>query len=336
MTVPEIILSEIEAELQRAVTLPTGHPALLLGMVRYHMGWLDAAFEPVRSDSGKRIRPIVLLLATESVGGDWHKALPAAAAIELLHNFTLIHDDIEDRDTVRRGRPTLWSLWGIPQAINAGDALFAISYRALLALPERGVPHPIVVTAAQRYTETIIAITEGQCMDLAFEETLRVDEATYLQMVEGKTARLFGLAAELGALVAGAPEASALALRRYGEALGMTFQMLDDILGLWGDPQETGKPVGSDLQKRKKTLPILHGITHSAPLSDLLAQPELSAADRQVALEELERTGSRAHAETRATEYHRVALEALEQSGASGPAREALEELATRLLTRQR
>lgn len=336
MTVPETYLPEIEAELQRAVTLSPGHPALLRGMVGYHMGWLDTAFEPTQGNSGKRIRPTLLLLAAESVGGDWRKALPAAAAIELLHNFTLIHDDIEDRDTVRRGRPTLWSLWGIPQAINAGDVLLAISYRVLLALPGRGVPHETVVTAAQRYTEAIIAITEGQCMDLAFEETARVDESTYLQMVEGKTARLLGLAAELGGLVAGAPEPTALALRRYGEALGMTFQMLDDILGLWGDPQETGKPVGSDLQKRKKTLPILHGMAHSAVLCDLLAQPDLSAGDVQAALGELERTGSRTHAETRAAEYHRVALEALDQSGASGPARDALAEIAARLLTRHR
>jgi len=336
MTVPESYLPEIEAELEHTVTLQTGQPPLLLGMIRYHMGWVDAHFQPAPSDGGKRVRPTLLLLASESVGGDWRQALPAAAGVELLHNFTLIHDDIEDRDTLRRGRPTLWSIWGIPQAINAGDALFAISYRALLGLAERDVEPGIVVTAAQRYTEAVVAITEGQCMDLAFEELPRVDEGTYLRMVEGKTARLLGLAAELGGIIAGAPEAATRALRRYGEALGMTFQMLDDILGLWGNPQETGKPVGADLQKRKKTLPILHGMARSAALCEVLAQPELGTADLHAALDELERTGSRTHTETRAAEYHRVALEALAQSGASGAARDALAGLATRLLTRQR
>ena len=336
MTLPDAYLPAIEAELRRSVTLQTDSPPLLLGMIRYHLGWVDQEFRPAQSDSGKRIRPALLLLSAESAGGRWEQALPAAAAVELLHNFTLIHDDIEDRDTLRRGRPTLWTLWGIPQAINAGDALFAISYRALLALQGGGVPPERVLSALRRYTETIIGITEGQCMDLDFEDATSIDETTYLKMVEGKTARLIGLAAELGGIIAGAPAPVASSLRTFGEALGMAFQMLDDILGLWGDPRDTGKPVGSDLRKHKKTLPILHGMLHSPALRALLTEPELGPGDVRHAMEELAATGSRAHAEARAAEYHRQAREALDRAGVIGPAREALVGLAERLLARQR
>ncbi|MCU0521299.1 MAG: polyprenyl synthetase family protein [Anaerolineae bacterium] len=328
--------SAIEAELRRNVALQTDGPPLLLGMIRYHMGWVDQEFRPTQGATGKRIRPAVLLLAAESVGGCWERALPAAAAVELLHNFTLIHDDIEDRDTLRRGRPTLWSLWGIPQAINAGDALYAMSYRALLSLADHGVPHDRVVIALSRYTEAVVGITEGQCLDLAFEDMPLVDEASYLKMVAGKTARLTGLAAELGAVVVGSQASVTASLRVFGEALGMAFQMLDDILGLWGDPSDTGKPVGSDILKHKKTLPILHGLLHSAELRDLLARPELGPGDVQRAMDELAVTRSRAHTEARAAEYHRQALEALDAAVASGPAREVLVGFAEQLLARQR
>lgn len=332
----EAYLEAVEAELDRSVALRTGSPPLLLGMIRYHMGWVDQTFRPSHGDSGKRIRPLLLLLAAESVGGRWEQAVPAAVAVELLHNFTLIHDDIEDRDTLRRGRPTLWSLWGIPQAINAGDALFAIAYRALLGLSEREVRHDSVLIALSRYTEAVIGITEGQCMDLAFEDMPSVDEGTYLRMVEGKTARLIGLSAELGGIIAGAPEPVSTSLREFGEALGMAFQMLDDVLGLWGDPQETGKPVGSDLLNRKKTFPIIHGIRHNAELRDLLARPELEPEHVRRAMEALAGTESRAHTESRAAQHHRQAVEALDRAGSAGPAREALLALAERLLARQR
>lgn len=336
MTAPEVYLQAIEAELQARVAAQAGGPPLLLGMIRYHMGWIDQDFQPFEGESGKRIRPLLLLLAAESVGGRWEQALPAAASVELLHNFTLIHDDIEDRDTLRRGRPTLWSLWGIPQAINAGDALFAISCRTLLALPEQGVPHPQVVRALRHYSEAVIGITEGQCMDLAFEDTWSVDEETYLRMVQGKTARLLGLSAELGGLIAGAPDQALAALREFGEAMGMAFQMLDDVLGLWGDPSETGKPVGSDLQNRKKTYPIIHGMQHSAPLRALLASSDLGPNAVTRAMQELAATGSRAYTESAAARYHHQAVRALDRAGTAGPARDDLLALAERLLLRQR
>jgi geranylgeranyl diphosphate synthase, type I len=315
---------------------PVLTPSLLYGMLRYHLGWADETFEPVVTDAGKRVRPLILLLVTEAQGGDWRQATPAAAAIELLHNFTLIHDDIEDRDEVRRGRPTLWKLWGVAQALNAGDALFALSYRGLTKLRVRGVPAERVALALERFTEAIVAITEGQCWDLAFEAQSEVEEAVYLSMIHGKTATLLGLSAELGGHIAGASPTRTSALRSYGEALGMAFQMHDDILGLWGDPVRTGKPVGSDLLMGKKTLPILHGLRLNVALRGLLAQESLTDADIRSALLELERSGSRAYTEAQASLYHARAIEVLEQSGGTGEAQEALRALTENLLSRDR
>lgn len=322
--------------MQRLVTSRTQGPEPLYNMIRYHLGWVDADFNPVNLNAGKRLRPVLLLLSTEAHKGNWRQALPAAAAVELLHNFTLIHDDIEDGDKMRRGRPTLWAHWQIPQAINAGDALFALSYRGILALEERGVPHQRVNLALQRYTEAIIRITEGQYHDLSFENEDHVTEGRYLTMIAGKTAALLGLATELGAIIAEASEASTRAQRAFGEALGKAFQMYDDLLGLWGDPAKTGKPVGVDLTKRKKTLPILHGMRTSERFRHLIAAETLEAAQIAEALEELEACGSRAYTAQRARAFHNEALAALDQSGGTGDAQEALRALVNRLLERQR
>ena len=328
-------LPDLESEMRRLVTPHTRGPDLMVGMMRYHLGWVDRGFQPVDLPAGKRIRPIILLLASEAQGGTWQQALPAAAAIELLHNFTLIHDDIEDGDRLRRGRPTLWSIWGVPQAINAGDAMFAISYRGLLSLPDRGVSAACTVAAAQCYTEAVLHITEGQCRDIGFEADDRIGEAQYQAMISGKTAALIGLAAEVGAVIAGACDARRAALRDFGESLGKAFQMYDDLLGLWGDSEKTGKPVGSDLVKRKKTLPILHGIRWSTAFRDLLAGEVLTKTGIQTALAELESCGSRAYTEAQAQHFHDRALAALQRSGGTGPAQEALHALAERLLGRQ-
>jgi geranylgeranyl diphosphate synthase, type I len=326
----------IDDQLRRRIPVPSVGPELLYGMLHYHMGWVDRDFQPATVDVGKRVRPTILLLATEAQGGAWDAALPAAAAVELLHNFTLIHDDIEDRDEFRRGRPTLWTIWGIAQAINAGDALYSLSYQSLLGLIDQGLPPGTVVAAAGQYTNAVVRITEGQCRDLSFEDETLVDEADYLTMIEGKTAALLGMAAELGAIIAGAPEDKSTALREFGEALGKAFQMYDDLLGLWGDPETTGKPAGSDLLKGKKTLPILHGLQQSAPLRDLLLDPGFGTAQVPLALSMLEHAGSRAHTDARAAVFHHQALEALTRSAGTGTPQAELHTLAESLLRRQK
>ncbi|HOT90017.1 MAG TPA: polyprenyl synthetase family protein [Anaerolineae bacterium] len=310
-------------------------PELLYGMLHYHLGWADADFKPVTQKTGKRLRPIFLLLACEAHGGDWQAALPAAAAIELLHNFTLIHDDIEDRDRTRRGRPTLWAVWGEPQAINAGDALFALAYHSIINLQASALPSDLIVRIISHYSRAILKITEGQCLDLSFETCQEITETAYLAMIHNKTAVLIGLACELGGMIAGASEEQVIALREFGEHLGMAFQMQDDLLGLWGNPEKTGKPVGSDLRNHKKTLPILYGMAHSADFAALVTTCDTSddaAIARGLAL--LEATGSREYVQAQAYRYHQAALDALARSGGSGEAQAALYELAGQLLGR--
>lgn len=329
-------LSALETEMRTAVEASSPGPPLLRGMLHYHLGWADADFRPVRQDSGKHLRPVFLLLAYESQGGAWRRALPAAAAVELLHNFSLIHDDIEDHDITRRGRATLWTLWGEAQAINAGDALLAIACHALARLRTTGLDAGCILEAQSRLNITVIQLTGGQCLDMSFETWETVPEETYLRMVGGKTAALLGYSCELGGLISGAAAGRVAALQAFGYNLGLAFQMQDDLLGLWGDPAHTGKPVGADLRQHKKTLPILHGLQHSAELRALLAHPTLDEADVVRAQAYLEAAGSREYTQARAQEYHRRALEALEQAGGQGEAQDALHTLAQHLLSRDK
>lgn len=326
----------IDAEMRAVVQDAEGHHADLFDMLRYHLGWVDASFERCDGASGKRVRPVLSLMSCESCGGSWQQAVPAAAAIELLHNFTLAHDDIEDQDETRRGRPTLWSVWGEAQGINAGDTLFAVSQLAILRLQEKGIPASTVVEAARLFNETCVDLTGGQHLDIEFENRNGVTVEDYLTMIEGKTAALVSCSCELGALIAGAPTFQREHLRAFGRHSGLAFQMLDDILGIWGDSLMTGKPVGADIARRKKTLPLLHGLERSPELRTLMSQDTLSDADVGYARSLLEEIGSREHVERLARAHHEAALTALEQANLREPAGESLRELAQELLNRRR
>jgi geranylgeranyl diphosphate synthase type I len=333
-------LPPLEAEMRAVVQTADPHWSGLLGMLHYHLGWADAAFNPCQAQTGKRIRPVLCLLVCEACGGDWEQALPAAAAIELLHNFSLIHDDVEDQDKTRRGRSTVWSLWGEAQAINAGDALFALAQLALLRLSERGVPATTVVKAFRLFNHACVALTGGQYLDISFESRPSfendVSVAEYLAMIEGKTAALITYTCEVGGLIAAVSDARREHLRSFGHHLGMAFQMRDDVLGIWGDPSVTGKPAGADIARRKKSLPILHGLEHSAELRALLAQEALSVADIHHATSLLQETNSREYTEKLAREHHIQALAALEKAGLQSTAAQALHQLAQTLLSRER
>jgi geranylgeranyl diphosphate synthase type I len=335
-TFPDRYLPALETEMRAIVQTGDARCTGLFGMLHYHLGWADAAFQPCRAKAGKRVRPKLCLLACEACGGDWERALPAGAAIELMHNFSLIHDDIEDGDETRRGRPAVWALWGGAQGINAGDTLFALAQLALVRLSERGVPATTVVAALRLLNRTCLALTGGQYLDIGFESRDTVSISEYLAMVEGKTAALVACACEMGALIAAAPDEQREHVRSFGHHLGMAFQMRDDILGIWGDPNTFGKPVGADIARRKKSLPILHGLERSAELSALLAQEPLSAADVRHATHLLEQANSREYAEQLARDHHAQALAALESANLEGPAAQALYGLAQALLNRDR
>ena len=172
-------------------------------MMHYHMGWADADLNAVVVKSGKRIRPLSCLISTEAAGGSWEQALPAAAAIELLHNFSLIHDDIEDASPTRRGRDTVWKIWGIEQAINSGDSMFALAHLSMNYLLDRDVDATTVVQALRRFDETCLpSLTQGQHADMDFETRSEVSVDEYVKMITGKTAVLLALCTELGALIA--------------------------------------------------------------------------------------------------------------------------------------
>jgi geranylgeranyl diphosphate synthase type I len=223
-------------------------------MMRYQFGYVDADLRPVATVGGKRFRPMLCLLACEAVDGDWRLALPAASAIELLHNFSLIHDDIEDHDPSRRHRPTVWKVWGEPHAINIGDAVFAASISSILDLdisPEVGLE------IGRRFAAMAKALTHGQYLDMDFEARLDVQPNDYLDMIAGKTASLIAFSVETGARIGGGTPMTRDALTRFGLLAGQAFQIQDDIQGIWGTSEETGKDVAKDLLNRKKSLPVL-------------------------------------------------------------------------------
>jgi geranylgeranyl diphosphate synthase, type I len=276
--------NEILASLHRAIKranngaarLEAGDLAPFYGQMQYHLGWVDTSFSPVASDPGKLLRPTLLLLAYEAAGASnliveteahnsnhLSRALPAAAAIELTHNFTLIHDDIEDGDTERRHRPTLWKVWGIPQAINTGDGMFALARFTLWDVVEEGVDPAIAVRLGTVLDKACLVLAEGQYLDISFETRDDISIAMYVDMIGRKTATLMGCAAEMGALL-GTHDAESIArLRTFGYAMGIAFQVRDDILGVWASTGELGKTPAGDIYRRKKSLPILHALEHA-------------------------------------------------------------------------
>jgi geranylgeranyl diphosphate synthase type I len=329
-------LPPLEAEMKAIVKASNPHHADFFGMMCYHMGWVDAEFNPCQAMMGKRVRPVLCLLCCEASGGAWERALPAGAAIEIMHNFTLIHDDIEDRDETRRGRPTVWALWGDAHGVNVGDAMFALSNLALLLLTGRGVPASTVVAACCLFNITQLALTAGQYLDIGFESRDAVSVEEYLVMIEGKTAALVACSCQMGALIADASEVQCENLREFGRHLGLAFQMRDDILGIWGDSALTGKPAGADIARRKKSLPILYGLERSEELQALLKRESLSDTGVDRATRLLEQVGSREYADQLAQEHHFKALAALEEASLTGSAAQALYELEMMLLNREK
>ena len=335
----QMYLAAIENELMVALAPqdPTMRP--LYQMMQYHMGWLDEHFEPVSTYRGKRLRPLICLLTCAASGGDWQRALPAAASIELVHNFTLIHDDIEDNGDTRRHRPTLWRVWGLAQGVNTGDAMWAIARTHIYRLLDNGYEPKQVLNIARRLDEASVALCRGQDLDLAFEQREHVSLAEYERMIAGKTAALLSASAAIGATLGKVSEAITLHYANFGHELGLAFQMVDDILGIWGDPQVTGKPNASDIREHKKTLPILHALERERAQGDdalakRLARRELDDADVNEALILLERLGAREYAQRRAQKHYHRALQHLAATARSGPAQDALSELANSLVER--
>jgi len=335
----ERYLPLIEAELREVLDTPHPQLASFYGMMQYHLGWVDEGFVPTKDGIGKRLRPILCLLTCQASGGHPDQALPAAAAIELVHNFSLIHDDIEDVSPFRHHRSTVWKVWGVPQGINVGDGLLALAHLSLHRLHDRGVPLVCVFAASRILDEACLAISEGQHLDLSFETRLDVDVEQYLSMIRGKTAALFSAAAQLGALIAGDDVESIARYRRFGQNLGLAFQIVDDILGIWGDPQVTGKPAADDIRQRKKTLPIVRAFEEEKgqggkALGEIYQREIIDEEDVENALRILEDLGTRHYAEAMANDYYQRALAELDATGVENEAQDDLRELAAFLVER--
>jgi geranylgeranyl diphosphate synthase type I len=243
---------------------------------------------------------MLCVLACAAAGGDPRAALPAAAGLELLHNFSLLHDDIEDNSPLRRHRPTAWAIFGMPITCNAGDGMFSLAHTAFFRMEELGVPSSTLLRALRRFDEMCVALTEGQYLDMSFEKRLGVTPEDYFRMIAGKTGALLAVAPEIGALVAGAPEDLCALYRRYGAALGRAFQLQDDILGIWGDEAATGKSAASDILSKKKTLPVIYALAHEAVGAKLAARyagADFTEADVPVVLALLDEAGARSYSE---------------------------------------
>lgn len=304
-------------------------------LVSYHLGWTDAEGRPSAAPAGKGIRPALAMLSAEASWADPEIAVPGAAAVELVHNFSLVHDDLMDSDVERHHRPTVWALWGTGAAVVVGDALATMATQVLLA-----APNPAAPAAAAALAEATAEMIAGQADDLAFEARRTVSVEECMSMSTAKTGALLGCAASIGAILAGAPPATVRALRDYGRHLGVAFQAVDDLLGIWGDPAVTGKPVGNDLRQRKKSMPIVAalgaGDEEARELGKLLVTEEpLSQEQVERATWLVEACGGRDWTAARAKAHLDAALGCLERARLSAVPRRALADFAVFVVERE-
>ena len=323
-------VAAIDDEIRSLLT--QAEPALqpFYGMMQYHLG-LDAE----RPRGGKRLRPLLCTLVFEALGGDAARVLPVGAAVELLHNFTLIHDDIEDQDPRRHHRPTVWSVWGVPQAINAGDGMYAISRVAVQRLRQHGFPAERILDLSALLDQTCVRVCEGQFLDISFESRTDVTAERYRGMAAKKTGALFAASAQGPAILATDERAVHDQLARFGAEFGQSYQAYDDLQGVWGTSERTGKVEMNDLVKRKKSLPVALAFERASPkvraaLDALFAAPApLPTEDVEKIRAILEELDIRSAIEREISEHRDRAQDVLRRvpSVAAGGARDALERL---------
>jgi geranylgeranyl diphosphate synthase, type I len=326
-------LGAIEVELQRAVSrVNIFGDSRLYEMMSYHMGWENRVTD--NEVRGKRIRPLLVLLSCSAAGGDWKSALPAATAVELVHNFSLIHDDIEDHSPIRRGRSTVWKKWGIPHAVNCGDAMFALAHLEATRLAQTVSPM-IGMKAVELLQTTCLHLTHGQYLDLSYETRHDLTMQDYWSMVEGKTAALIAACTELGALSASCTESVCVFYRKFGHYLGIAFQVQDDLLGIWGNANLTGKSSQSDLVTGKITLPVLYGLSQNAKFAERWKKGHIPEIELPAIIQLLESEGGKEFTKSQAKYNLDEALSALVSAHPNVPFAEMLENLAFRLVDRQ-
>ncbi|MGH2364511.1 MAG: polyprenyl synthetase family protein [Chloroflexota bacterium] len=311
-----------------------GRELPLYEMLRYHLG-LDV--EGV--GAGKALRPTLCLLVCDALGGHWLHAVPAAVSLELIHNFSLVHDDIQDHDLERRHRPALWTRWGVAQGINAGDAMFCMATLTLCQLKEQFAPAQ-VVDAVCTVHEAAGDMIEGQYLDMTFESQATATLPEYLEMIGRKTGALLRASMELGSLLAGAAPEVRRQCRELGETMGELFQIRDDVLGVWGTTEQTGKPVHSDIRRRKKSMPIVIAAAsaHPAQREDLrkLYRAETLSDDAVACVLRLfDELNVRQQIQRMTVELHQRARALAEATPFASPGAEELLSIVDFLLTRE-
>jgi geranylgeranyl diphosphate synthase type I len=313
-------------------------PSILRSMLRYHMGWEDEHGHSCSRESGKFIRSTLCLLSCEAVGGDTSQVMPAAAAVELIHNFSLIHDDIEDASDERHHRPTVWKLWGQSQAINAGDAMFTLAYLALLKLKDKEITDEKVASSTKMLSLACLELCEGQYLDVEYENRLDITTEDYLDMAVRKTAALFAVSTSLGAYLGSEDSKLVDFFHLFGKELGIAYQIYDDILGIWGTEESIGKSA-SDISQRKKTLPVVYGLQNSEGgarkrLEKLYSQKSIEGEDIAEVRNILDQLGASDYAENLAEQHYQKALAYLEATGLDISRQAPLKEIASFLMNR--
>jgi geranylgeranyl diphosphate synthase type I len=332
---PEI-LYRYRSAIERGIleAMPTSD-APLDEMIRYQFGHTADGLVGL----GKCLRPALCLLACEALGGDIESALPVAISVEMVHNFSLIHDDIEDGDIMRHHRPAMWHAYGRGPAIAAGTALWTLAYQTLGTARAKGLPIERVLAARKMLNDACTEMVEGQDRDISFEWRTDVTLAEYLEMIGGKTAALLSASLSLGALCAGADPLEQERFANFGRELGISFQIRDDILGIWGEGSATGKPVGADIARRKKTLPVVHAFQQAVgPDRDVLrnvySKPEVDDTDVGNVLDILQRWNSRYFAQGLAEDRRASAMSALARTAIPFADRVRFDELTEFILER--
>lgn len=314
-------------------------PQSIFAMLRYHIGWSDEQGHPSAAE-GKMVRGILCLAATKAVGGDYRRALAAAAAVEIVHNFSLIHDDIEDVSPLRRQRLTVWKIWGQPHAINAGDAMLVLAHLALLKLPGTGIAIEKVIRAASILDNACLELCLGQQDDLDFEKRLDVSIDSYMKMISRKTAALFEASLLLGASLGTDNERYIQGLGSFGRKLGMAFQLQDDEMGIWGDEKYTGKSSASDIYEKKKSLPVIYALEEATgeerqDLERIYRQEKLSSQDEARVRQILSNVAAREYAQGMAEKYFHEAHRELEALNLPDENIKELKNIVASLLGRQ-
>ena len=326
----------IQGELKQFIN---GDTLPLFDMLRYHMGWQDEHGHPCHKESGKFVRSTLCLLSCHAVGGNTSQILPVAAALELVHNFSLIHDDIMDTSYERHKRLTVWKLWGQSQAINAGDAMFALAYLTLLKLKDKGIAEEKILHSIQMLGGACLEICEGQYLDIDCQKRFTISVDDYLKMVRKKTAALMATSTALGAYLGTDDKKMVNCFYEFGEELGLAYQILDDILGIWGVEENTGKPVRDDILQRKKTFPVVYVFENSkgadrAELEALYSQESIQDVDMYRVMRILDKLDVRDYAANFAKRLYQRALERLGAAGLDLSRQFPLQELAHFLVER--